>query len=229
MKSCKEDSLRLEGVNKVYSIGNEQFYALRDVNLSVKRCDFTSILGPSGSGKSTLLHMMGLLDRPSSGKVFIDEIETSTMSPVDLARVRGRKIGFVFQSFNLIPSLTAIENVKLPMMISGISDEKRTAKATAILEKLGMGNRLNQYPNQLSGGQRQRVAIGRALVNDPEVILADEPTGNLDSKSGGEVLEILKGLHDEGKTILIITHDERMTKVTKSTIRIRDGRIVKGV
>lgn len=225
-RKCETDTLRLENVDKVYVVGGEKFYALHGLNLSVKKCDFSSLLGPSGSGKSTLLHIIGLLDRPSGGKVFIDGIDTSKMPPNERARIRGKKVGFVFQSFNLIPSLTALENVKLPMVIAGAAEPERTKKAKEILSNLGMADRLNHYPNQLSGGQKQRVAIARALVNDPEIILADEPTGNLDSKSGKEVLEILKKLHDEGRTIIIITHDESITKVTNKTLRIRDGKLI---
>ncbi|MFA6530314.1 MAG: ABC transporter ATP-binding protein [Candidatus Micrarchaeia archaeon] len=225
---CETDTLHLENVDKVYTVGGEKFYALDSLNLSVKKCDFSSLLGPSGSGKSTLLHIIGLLDRPSGGRVMIDGIDTSKMSPNERARIRGKKVGFVFQSFNLIPSLTSIENVKLPLVISGVGEPERTAKAKKILAQLGMADRLNHYPNQLSGGQKQRVAIARALVNDPEIILADEPTGNLDSKSGKEVLEILKKLHEEGRTIIIITHDESITKLTKKTLRIRDGKLIEG-
>ncbi len=225
---CEKETMRLEGVNKTYNSGGGDFYALNNVTLSIRKSDFISILGPSGSGKSTLLHIMGLLDHPTSGEVYIDGIKTSKMPPEDCAKVRGKKIGFIFQSFNLIPSLTAIENVKLPMMIYGIGETERTKKATEILKRLNMGDRINHFPNQLSGGQKQRVAIARALVNEPEIILADEPTGNLDSVSGKEVLNILDRLHEEGKTVLIITHDESLTKITHKTIRIKDGKIIEG-
>lgn len=227
-KTCEKETMRLNKVNKIYNSGGGDFYALNDLNLVVRKCDFISIVGPSGSGKSTLLHIMGLLDRPTTGEVYIDGIETSKMPPDEMARIRGKKIGFIFQSFNLISSLTAIENVKLPMMIYGIDDKERTEKAKRILEKLNMGNRMHHFPNQLSGGQKQRVAIARALVNEPEIILADEPTGNLDSATGREVLGILDRLHEEGKTVLIITHDESITKITHRTIRIRDGKIIEG-
>lgn len=223
------ESIRLEQVNKVYHTGNEDFYALKDICLTIHKGDFISIVGPSGSGKSTLLHMVGLLDSPTTGKVYIDGVEVSRMSRNERSRVRGRKIGFVFQSFNLIPSLSALENVALPMLIQGVSSGKREARAKKVLEDLGMGEKLANRPNQLSGGQKQRVAIARALVNDPEIVLADEPTGNLDSKTGKEVLQILSELHHAGRTIAIITHDESITRVTHETIRIRDGRIVEGV
>jgi putative ABC transport system ATP-binding protein len=227
-KVCEKETLRLNRVNKIYNGGGGDFYALDNLNLIVRKCEFISIVGPSGSGKSTLLHIMGLLDSPTNGEVYIDGIETSKMSPEQRARVRGKKIGFIFQSFNLISSLTTIENVKLPMMIYGVDDAERTKRAKEILEKLNMGDRMHHFPNQLSGGQKQRVAIARALVNDPEIILADEPTGNLDSATGKEVLGILDRLHEEGRTVLIITHDESITKITHRTIRIRDGKIIEG-
>jgi len=222
----QKEVLRLENVNKVYNTGGGDFNALRDLSLSIKKGDFISILGPSGSGKSTLLHIMGLLDSPTTGKVFVDSIETSRMSQLERARIRGSKIGFVFQSFNLIPGLTALENVKLPLMISGVSEPSRTQRAIEVLSSLGMADRVSHLPNQLSGGQKQRVAIARALVNNPEIIFADEPTGNLDSASGKDVLNIFDNLHESGKTVLIITHDENITKVTHKTIRIMDGSIV---
>jgi len=225
-KPCEKETVRLETVNKIYNTGGADFYALRDFNLSIKKCDFISILGPSGSGKSTLLHMIGLLDSPSSGKVYIDGIETSTMSPIERAKVRGKKIGFIFQSFNLIPSLTTLDNVKLPMVIQNVREPERTERAKKILADLGMSDKLGNYPNQLSGGQKQRVAIARALSNDPEIVLADEPTGNLDSKTGKEVLNIFHSLHEQGRTIIIITHDESITKITHKTIKIKDGKIV---
>jgi putative ABC transport system ATP-binding protein len=221
--------LNLVKVNKIYRMGGEDLYALRDINFTIKKGDFISILGPSGSGKSTLLHIMGLLDRPTSGDVYIDDIETSRMPPNEHARIRGQKIGFVFQNFNLISSLTALENVELPMVLGGAPAAERTARAKQTLNELSMGDRLYHYPNQLSGGQKQRVAIARALINNPEIILADEPTGNLDSKSGKEVLGIFEELHHKGRTVVIITHDQNITKVTHRTIRITDGRLMQGV
>ncbi len=220
--------MRLDGVKKVYDMGHGlQVEALRGIDLTILQNEFVSILGPSGSGKSTLLHIMGLLDSPSAGKRYIDGIETSTMKEDEQARVRGDKIGFIFQTFNLIPSLTALENVELPLMLRKKDGVQRRKKASALLETVGLGERLDHHPNQLSGGQRQRVAIARALVNDPEIILADEPTGNLDSKTGRDILQLLSGLHEQGKTIVIITHDEYITKVTKRVVRIKDGMIEK--
>jgi putative ABC transport system ATP-binding protein len=221
-KEAKE-VLKLVNVSKIYDMGAVKFSALDKVSFTVHEGELICVLGPSGSGKSTLLHIMGLLDTPTSGARYIDNIDTTRMSEPDQAKVRGRKIGFVFQRFNLIPNLTAAENVELPMVLADIPNRKQ--KARKILESLGMSDRLDHYPSQLSGGQMQRVAIGRALVNEPEIILADEPTGNLDSKTGKEVLEILKTLHEQGKTILIITHDESITKIAERIIRIRDGKV----
>lgn len=221
-KEAKE-VLKLVNVSKIYDMGAVKLSALDKVSFTVHEGELICVLGPSGSGKSTLLHIMGLLDTPTSGARYIDNIDTTRMSEPDQAKVRGRKIGFVFQRFNLIPNLTAAENVELPMVLADIPNRKQ--KARKILESLGMSDRLDHYPSQLSGGQMQRVAIGRALVNEPEIILADEPTGNLDSKTGKEVLEILKTLHEQGKTILIITHDESITKIAESIIRLRDGKV----
>ncbi len=223
-----KEVLRLDGVRKVYDMGHGlKVEALRSIDLTVTKGEFVSILGPSGSGKSTLLHIMGLLDSPTSGKRYIDGIETSTMKEDEQANVRGDKIGFIFQTFNLIPSLTALENVELPLMLRKKDGAQRRKKAADLLEAVGLEERLDHHPNQLSGGQRQRVAIARALVNDPEIILADEPTGNLDSKTGKDILQLLSSLHGQGKTIVIITHDEYITKVTERVVRIKDGMIEK--
>jgi len=222
-----KEVLKLEDVTKQYGSGDSTVTALDNINFTVHKGELTSVLGPSGSGKSTLLHIMGLLDRPTSGKVYIEGIDTTTISKTEQAQLRGRKIGFVFQAFNLIPSLTALENVELPLIISNIPKARRREKATELLKRLNLGHRLDHRPNQLSGGEKQRVAIARALINDPEIILADEPTGNLDSKSGLEVLEILHNLHMEGKTIIIITHEEGVVRITEKVVRIRDGKLVK--
>ncbi|MEM2908720.1 MAG: ABC transporter ATP-binding protein [Candidatus Bilamarchaeaceae archaeon] len=227
MRAARKEVLRLENVSKVYEMGEGiTVTALSGINLSVYEGDFTCILGPSGSGKSTLLHIMGLLDRPTSGKVYIDGRETTELSPEQQAIIRGQKIGFVFQAYNLVPSLTAWENVALPLIIQGAPASERKERAIAILKELQMGDRLDHYPSQLSGGQRQRVAIARALINNPAVLLADEPTGNLDSKTGREVLATFAALHKAGKTMVIITHDEGITKIAHKVIRIRDGVIV---
>jgi len=217
--------LALQNVSKIYRMGASEVRALDRVNLSVRKGELVAIVGPSGSGKSTLLHIMGLLDTPTSGLRYVDGIETSRMDERQQARVRGQKIGFVFQRFNLIPSLTAIQNVELPLTLCERC-ARSTELARKVLKTLGMENRLDHYPSQLSGGQIQRVAIARALVNDPEIILADEPTGNLDSKTGKEVLDILAELNKQGRTIVIITHDEAITHIVQRVVRINDGRIV---
>jgi len=227
MRKKGEPIMRLENVSKVYKMGEEKVYALNGINLDIHEGDLASVLGPSGSGKSTLLNMLGLLDPPSTGSIFLDGIETTKLSEKGLAAVRGKKIGFIFQMFNLIPSLTVIQNVMLPAVIYESDPVKTRQKATEILQKLGMDERLEHFPNQLSGGQRQRVAVARSLINDPEIILADEPTGNLDSKTGAEVLGMFKKLNDEGKTIIIVTHDLHVAKITKRTIRVVDGKILK--
>ena len=224
----EKNIIELRDVWKEYVMGKEVVVkALRGVNLGIKRGDYVSILGPSGSGKSTLLHMLGLLDVPTKGEVVIDGIKTSSMSDDERAYVRGHKIGFVFQTFNLIPSLSALENVALPLMIDGVPLDKRLARAEELLRQLGMGNRIHHKPMELSGGQRQRVAIARALVQDPPIILADEPTGNLDSKTGDEVVKIFDELNKRGKTLVIVTHDSYVAKHAKRILHIRDGNIVK--
>lgn len=226
----KKEVIRLKDIKKSYKMGKDiTVEALRGVNLTVHQGDLMSILGPSGSGKSTLLHMMGILDSPTSGERYIDAIDTTKMSEDEQARIRGRKIGFIFQTFNLVPSLTALENVELPLMLCQGKCKDRKAKAAELLTDVGLGDRLSHLPGELSGGQRQRVAIARALVNDPELVLADEPTGNLDSKTGNDILDILKGLHKKGRTVVIITHDEYITKVTKRVVHLKDGMITEKV
>ncbi len=217
--------LHLENVSKIYRTLGEEVYALKDVDFRIEKNDFISVVGPSGSGKSTLLHIIGLLDEPTKGKVYLDGIETSTMEEDSLAYLRGKKIGFIFQAFNLIPTLTVLENVALPALIYNENEENAYKKASMILNEISMGDRLFYYPNQISGGQKQRVAVARALINEPELILADEPTGNLDSKTGEDVLKLFKDLHDQGKTIVIITHDLNITKITEKKVKIKDGKI----
>ncbi|MFH1222445.1 MAG: ABC transporter ATP-binding protein [Candidatus Micrarchaeota archaeon] len=222
-----KEVIRLDNVCKTYNMGESiQVTAICGMNFVVHDGDFVCVLGPSGSGKSTLLHIMGLLDSPSKGDVYIDGIKTTDMTSDQQAHIRGEKIGFVFQMFNLVSSLTAWENVAIPLIIRGVDPKERERRAKELLTQLGMSDRLTHYPNQLSGGQRQRVAIARALINNPAVILADEPTGNLDSKTGKEVLEIFKNLNKQGRTIIFITHDNSLTKMTKEVWRIIDGRLI---
>ena len=220
--------IQLQQVSKIYHTTGEELYALRDINLDIERGEFTSILGPSGSGKSTMLHILGLLDEPTKGTIYIDGINTRTLDEKKRAYLRGKKIGFIFQTFNLIPTLSVLENVTLPALLYNTEREIAQERAKDVLREIGMSDRLTHYPNQLSGGQRQRVAIARALVNEPEILLADEPTGNLDSKTGEAVLQIFKELHTEGKTVIIITHDITISKMTKKIIRIYDGKIARG-
>jgi len=217
--------LRLSNVTKVYKMDEVNVQALRGIDLEVREGERVSIIGPSGSGKSTLLHILGLLDSPTSGTVELDGINTTAMTEAARAHFRGKKIGFVFQSFHLVASISARDNVELPMMFYQVPHEERHKIATETLEKLGLGDRLDHLPKQLSGGERQRVAIARALANSPSIILADEPTGNLDSKSGAEVIKIFDKLHDEGKTIIVVTHDPNIAKLSKRMVKIKDGEI----
>lgn len=221
--------IELTSVHKVYGEGEAMVQALRAVNLQVRRGEFIAIMGPSGSGKSTLMNIIGCLDRPSSGLYILDGEDVSRLDEDHLARVRNRKIGFVFQSFNLLPRLSALHNVLLPMLYNGYQDwpeERRKARAVAALEMVGLGDRLTHPPNKLSGGQQQRVAIARALINDPSIILADEPTGNLDSRSSAEIMNILHRLHGKGATIVLVTHDAERATHAERIITMRDGAIV---
>jgi len=222
--------IELKDTWKIYQMGKVKVEALRGINLEVRRGEFLSIMGPSGSGKSTAVNMIGCLDSPSKGKILLDSLDISKLSESDLAQIRGKKIGFIFQTFNLIQTLTALENVALPMIFQGVSEEYRKKKAKELLKLVGLYDRMNHKPGELSGGERQRVAIARALVNDPEVILADEPTGNLDSKTGKQVMEFLKDLNrKEKKTIVLITHDAAIAKFADRIVVLRDGRITKEI
>ena len=215
-----------ENLTKYYAMGDNTVKALDGVTLKIPKGAFVAIIGPSGSGKSTLMNQLGCLDVPTSGEYHLDGIEVSTMNDNQLAEIRNRKIGFVFQGFNLINKLTALENVELPLIYAGMGGRQRKAKATEALEKVGLGDRMHHFPAELSGGQQQRVAIARALVTDPPLILGDEPTGNLDSHSGQEIMELLKNLHRNGNTIVIITHDNHIATQAQRVIRILDGKIV---
>ena len=217
--------IKIENVIKTYTIGDTTFNALDGVSLNIYEKDFVSIVGPSGSGKSTFMNMLGCLDVPTSGKYYINNYDVSKMSEDELAKLRNKTIGFIFQGFNLLNKLTAYENVELPLIYQGISMGKRREMVINALKRVGLDNRMNHKPNELSGGQQQRVAIARALSAKPPIILADEPTGNLDSKSGSEVLKMLKELNEEGKTIILITHDNDIAKQAKRIVRIADGKI----
>jgi len=220
--------LDIENVSKSYRLGKTAVPVLSEINLSIKEGEFAAIMGPSGSGKSTLLNIIGCLDRPTSGKIMISSVDTSSLSEPELARIRGKRIGFVFQTFNLIPRLTALKNVELPMVYQDIPREMRIKKSMMLLEMLGLKDRFDHRPSELSGGERQRVSIARALVNDPEILLADEPTGNLDSKTGQEIMQIFNTLHNEGRTILMVTHDLGLAQNCDRIIRLKDGRIDDG-
>lgn len=221
--------IKLENVSKIYNIGQEnEVKALVDISLEIKKGEFVAIMGPSGSGKSTGMNLIGSLDVPTSGKIFLDGKNILHLSESGLAQLRGKKIGFIFQSFNLIPNLTSRENVVLPMIFQNIDEFKRNELAGKLLNMIGLGDRMDHYPGELSGGQQQRVAIARSLANDPEVILADEPTGNLDTQTGKNVIEFLKKLNKQGKTIVIITHDSDVAlKYSKKIYWIVDGKIKK--
>lgn len=218
--------VQLSKIGKVYQTGEVLFKALQSINLEVKSGEFLAIVGASGSGKSTLMNIIGLLDHPTSGKYIMDGLDTSNLKEDTLAEIRNKKIGFVFQSFNLLSRTSALDNVALPLIYANVSLQDRRQRAKIALERVGLGDKLNSHPNQLSGGQQQRVAIARALVTDPELILADEPTGNLDSKSGEEIMKIFHELNKEGKTIIMITHEDDIAKNAKKAIRIKDGGII---
>ncbi|KGG81231.1 macrolide ABC transporter ATP-binding protein [Caloranaerobacter azorensis H53214] len=218
--------IKLEGLTKVYKMGNVSVTALKDINLNIEKEEFVAIMGPSGSGKSTLMNILGCLDKPTKGKYILDGVSIQGLNDDELAMIRNRKIGFVFQAFNLLSRTTALKNVELPMMYAGVSAKERRKRAIELLEKVGLGDRINHKPNEMSGGQRQRVAIARALVNNPAIILADEPTGNLDTKSGEEIMDIFENLNKEGVTIVIVTHEPDIAQKAKRVVTFRDGVII---
>ena len=219
--------VKLVNINKIFRLDEDlTFQALKDINLTINKGEYVAIIGPSGSGKSTLMNIIGLLDQPTSGTYDIDGHNTSHLKDNSLAELRNKKIGFVFQSFNLLPRTKAIDQVALPLIYSGVPGNERITRSKKALDSVGLSEKYNSKPNQLSGGQQQRVAIARALVTNPEVILADEPTGNLDSKSGTEVMELFSHLHKLGKTIILITHDTVVARNAKRVIRVMDGEIV---
>jgi len=223
----EKNIIELNNVWKIYRMGNTNVEALKGINLSIKKGEFVAIQGPSGSGKSTMVNIIGCLDIPTKGKVLLDGIDISTLSESSLSQIRGKKIGFVFQSFNLVPTLTAIENVMLPMMFQNVSIEKREARARELLKMVELEERMDHRPSELSGGEQQRVAIARALANDPDVIIADEPTGNLDSKTGLRIMEIMQKLFKGGKTIVFVTHDNTLSKKAEKIYYLKDGTLVR--
>ena len=218
--------LQLTEVVKVYKLGEQTITALNKVDLSVTKGEFVAIMGSSGAGKSTMLQIASLLDNPTSGHILLHNQDVSTYSEKKLAKIRNQEIGFVFQQFNLLNRTSALENVALPLIYAGVGYKERQRRATKILEEVGLGDRLHNTPNQLSGGQQQRVAIARALINDPTLLFADEPTGNLDSKSGEEIMDILSGLHKQGRTIVMVTHEEDIASYAQRVIKMQDGKIL---
>lgn len=219
--------IALAEITKIYQMGDTPVAALAGVTLNIRRGEFTAIMGPSGSGKSTLMNILGCLDRPTSGSYLLDGHEVSCLTDDELAVTRNKKIGFVFQNFNLLPRISAVENVALPLIYAGVEPKERQKRAAEALASVGLADRMNHLPNELSGGQRQRVAIARALVNEPAIVMADEPTGALDTKSGNEVMEIFQRLNSSGRTIILVTHESDIAAQAKRVIHVRDGLIVR--
>ena len=215
--------IRVQDVWKTYQVGDQQVHALRGLSLDVEKGEYTALMGPSGSGKSTLMNMLGCLDTPTSGKYHLAGEDVGTLDDDALADIRNRRIGFVFQTFNLMPRYTALENVALPMVYAGLGAAERTARAQEVLHQVGLGDRMDHRPNELSGGQRQRVAVARALVNRPDLLLADEPTGNLDTKTSIEIMARFEEIHAAGNTVIIVTHEEDIAAHTHRIVRLRDG------
>ena len=218
-----EAMISLKSIKKTYKIGDEIIEALKDISLNIYKNEYVALMGPSGSGKSTLMNMLGCLDSPSSGEYILNNLSVAIMSDNDLAQVRNKEIGFVFQTFNLLPRATTLDNVALPLVYAGFSKINREKRANDVLESVGLSNRVNHKPNELSGGQRQRVAIARALVNNPAIILADEPTGNLDSKTSVEIMGLFEEIHKKGNTIILVTHEENIAMHAHRIIRLKDG------
>ena len=217
--------ISLEGIQRLYSMGDETIYALRGIDLQIKRNEYVALMGPSGSGKSTLMNLIGCLDSPSSGSYWLNGQDVAGLSDNRLAEIRNREIGFVFQTFNLLPRLTALDNVALPLVYAGVTELERRERAHDVLKQVGLQDRVGHRPNELSGGQRQRVALARALVNKPSLILADEPTGNLDSKTSVEIMEMFASIHALGNTIVLVTHEEDIARHAHRMVRLKDGRI----
>ena len=225
-ENVQEDLIRLENLVKIYDTGAIKVLGLKKINLTIKRGEFVAIMGQSGSGKSTLMNILGCLDRPTLGHYYLDGVDTAALTPNELSDIRNRKIGFVFQSFNLISRTSAVKNVEIPMIYAHRTKKERRERALILLEKVGLGKRFEHMPNELSGGQRQRVAIARALANEPPLILADEPTGNLDTASSIEIMEIFSELHKEGATVVVVTHEENIAAFTHRIIRFQDGNVI---
>ena len=221
----KEAIIHLEGICKSYFLGKQELKVLSGITTDIFRNEFVALMGPSGSGKSTLMNILGCLDSPTEGTYVLNGRDVSRMSDNELAAVRNKEIGFVFQQFNLLPRLTALENVALPLVYGGVNAKGRKERAEAVLEKVKLSDRMQHKPNELSGGQCQRVAIARALINNPAIILADEPTGNLDSRTSYEIMEILSSIHQDGNTVILVTHEDDISKFSKRIIRLRDGQI----
>ena len=215
--------IRIENLTRFYTIGEETVRALNGINLTIEKNEYVALMGPSGSGKSTLMNIIGCLDTPTSGEYFLNGPNVAQLSDSELAAIRNKEIGFVFQTFNLLPRLTALQNVALPLVYAGIPEAERLKKAKEVLEQVGLGNRITHKPNELSGGQRQRVAVARALVNQPSIILADEPTGNLDTKTSEEIMQLFDIIHQAGNTIVLVTHEEDIALRAKRVVRMRDG------
>jgi putative ABC transport system ATP-binding protein len=215
--------IRIENLTRFYTIGEETVRALNGINLNINKNEYVALMGPSGSGKSTLMNIIGCLDTPTSGEYFLNGPNVAQLSDSELAAIRNKEIGFVFQTFNLLPRLTALQNVALPLVYAGIPESDRLKKAKEVLEQVGLGNRMTHRPNELSGGQRQRVAVARALVNHPSIILADEPTGNLDTKTSEEIMQLFDIIHQAGNTIVLVTHEEDIALRAKRVVRMRDG------
>lgn len=218
-----QEIIKITGISKVYKIGTETIYALQKIDLSIFKNEYVALMGPSGSGKSTLMNILGCLDTPTSGEYILNNNSVATMTDNELAEVRNKEIGFVFQTFNLLPRNSTLENVALPLVYAGIPKAEREARAKEVLEQVGLGNRMQHKPNELSGGQRQRVAIARALVNKPAIILADEPTGNLDSKTSVEIMGLFEEIHKNGNTIILVTHEEDIAMHAHRIVRLKDG------